>query len=326
MKRILFSLARRLAVLVLAALCAPSTLAAEYPDKPIRMIVPTTAGSVPDQVARWLGEQLAARLGQPIVVDNRPGAGGAIGLAAVASAPPDGYTLGMQALPWVVTPSLVAKMPYDTERDFAPVALVAWSNTLLVVPAVSPLQSVADIVARAKAKPGELKFSSAGIGTPAHLVLSLLEHEAAIKLTHVPYTGAPASVSAVAGGDTDLTAASPRVVLPLVQAGKLRVLATTSPRRLRAFPDVPTLVELGHRGVELSDWQGVVVPAAVPREVVARLHAAIEAVLALPDARSRLEAMGMEPALMNPDEFAAHVSSEMKRWSAVVRKAGITAQ
>lgn len=309
----------------IAATLSGAPAAAAYPDHPVKLIVPTTAGSVPDQLARWLAERLAADLGQPVVIDNRPGASGAIGLDAVAKATPDGYTLGIQTLPFIVAPLLVSTTPFDTEKDLAPVTLVNWSFNVLVVPATSTARSVADLVVLARTKPSGLAYSSQGNGTPSHLILTLFGRHTGLNLLHAPYKGGPASISAVLSGDVDMTTGGTFAVEPHIKAGKLRALATTAPRRMAAFPDLPTLVELGYTGVELSDWQGIVTAAATPRAIVDRLHAAVARVLAQPAARQTLATLGMEPAGMGPDEFATYQHAEIAKWRKLVREAHITA-
>jgi tripartite-type tricarboxylate transporter receptor subunit TctC len=324
----MFSLPNRIfQILMLAPLLTLHTAsAADYPSKPIRLIVSTTAGSLPDQVARWLAAELSPRLAQPIVVDNRPGASGSIGLSALASAPADGYTIGLQTLPWLLGPALLEKATYDSARDFTPIAMLAWSYNLVVTPSSGSASSVADIIAKAKESPEVVKFSSPGNGTPAHLVLSLLQHQTGVTMTHVPYVGGPASLAAVVKGETDITTTSVREAQPLVQAGRIRVLATGAPRRLASHPTTPTLKELGYAGVELSDWQGVIAPRGTPKEVIQRLDAEITALLAKPDTRAKLESMGMEPALLDQEKFAAHIATETERWTRVLRAAGIKAQ
>jgi len=314
------------AAALLAALAAGASPAiAAWPERPLRLIVPTTAGSVPDVIARLIGERLAEALGQQVVVDNRPGGGGTIGLQALARAAPDGYTLGLQTLPFVITPALVPTMPYDIERDLQPVTLLDWNHAVLVVPASSPLTSVADVVREARANPGALTYASGGNATPSHLTFALLEQQTGIRLTHVPYKGGPAAATAVIAGEVNLYGASVGLAGTNVKAGKLRALATSAPRRIAAMPEVPTLLELGYAGVELSDWQGIVVPAGTPRDVVLHLHAALARIIALPEVRARLGTLGMEPAGMGPDEFAAYQAGEMRKWHALVRTAGIRA-
>jgi tripartite-type tricarboxylate transporter receptor subunit TctC len=276
-------------------------------------------------VARLLGEKLAGALGQPVVVENRPGAIGTIGLNAVAKAPADGHTLGLIALPYIAAPSLLANVPYDTERDLAPVTLITWSYTLLAVSAASSVRSVADLVALANAQPGALKFSSGGNATPPHLAGELFIREAGVKITHIPYKGSPAGVIALLAGDVDLTFGATGTVSPQLKSGKLRALATAAPRRLALHPEIPTLIELGYPALEVSDWQGVVAPAGTHRDVIVRLHAEIVKVLATADFRERLNALGLEASGLGPEPFAAHIHKEIHRWGNLVRAAGIKA-
>jgi tripartite-type tricarboxylate transporter receptor subunit TctC len=316
--------------LICAAACAAIAMVARpveasgYPDRPIKLIVPTVPGTVPDVLSRLIGDRLATVLGQPLVIENRPGAIGTIGLNAVAKALPNGYTLGVLTVPYIIAPRLLAQVPYDTERDLAPVTLVAWNYTLLAVPIASPVRSVADLVNLAKVKPGELKFSSPGNATPPHLAGELFERAAGIDLVHIPYKGASASTTALATGEVDMGFASPGVIAQYVKAGKLRTLATAAPRRLAAYPDLPTLRELGY-AVEISDWQGIVVPAGTPKDVIATLHAAITKVIAAEDFKQRLDTLGMEVGGIGPAEYAAHIHNEIQRWGKLVRDAGIKA-
>ncbi|MGB7541883.1 MAG: tripartite tricarboxylate transporter substrate binding protein [Burkholderiales bacterium] len=313
------------ATLALAPVIAQAQATATYPVKPIKLIVPTTPGSPPDLVARVIGEKLAPALGQPVLVENRPGTGGIIGLEAVAKSAPDGYTLGVISMPYVVTPSLVAHMPYDIERDLAPVSLVVWAYAILAVPAASPATSVADLVALAKAKPGALKFSSGGNGTPPHLAGELFKRSAGVDIAHIPYKGAPAGVTALLAGDVDMMIGATGALSAHLRSGRLRALATAAPRRIAAYPDLPTLIELGYSGVEIRDWQGVVAPAGMPKDLITRLHAEIAKAAAMPDVKQRFERFGMEAAGVGPKEFGAHIHSELKRWARVVREAGIKA-
>lgn len=308
--------------LALAPLVGQPQGTASYPTKPIKIIAPGPPGSPPDVVARIIGERLAAPLGQPVVIENRPGTNGIIGLHALAKSAPDGYTLGIISMPIVVTPSLVAQMPYDIERDFAPVSLVVWNYQILAVPAASPAKSVADLVSAAKAKPGALKFSSAGYGTPPHLAGELFMRETGVKLTHIPYKGALEQVAALLAGDVDMMIGAAGAISPHVKSGKLRALATPAPRRIAAYSNLPTLVELGY-GLEMRDWLGVLAPAATPKDLIARLQAEITKATTTPELKQRFEALGMEVADVKPEEFGAHIHSETKRWGKVVRDAGI---
>lgn len=314
------------AVVGLLVVAAPATAnEPAYPAKPIRLVVPSAPGSPPDVVGRLVGSRLAIAVGQPVVIENKTGATGLIALQAVAGAAADGYTLGVIGLPHMVSPTLFAKMPYDTEKDFAPVVLINWNSHLLAVPAASPIRSVADLVAAAKARPGALRFSSAGHGTPAHLVGELLKREAGIDMTHVPYKSAPAAAQALISAEVDLLVGSLGGVAPHVSSGKLRALATPAPQRVARYPDLPTFAELGYPVIQLRDWQGIVAPANTPREVIVRLHGEIATVAAMPEVKERLEAVGMEVAAMGPDEFAAHIRRELRRWNELAREAGIKA-
>jgi tripartite-type tricarboxylate transporter receptor subunit TctC len=298
---------------------------APYPTKPLKLIVPTVPGPPPDVVARILGEKLGGALGQPVIIENRPGAIGTIGLGAVAKSAPDGYTLGLIALPYVIAPHLLAQVPYDTQKDLAPVTLINWSYPTLAVRADSHVRSLSDLVALAKARPGELKFSSSGNGTPPHLAGALFNREAGVTITHIPYKGGAAGVVALLSGEVQLTFAAASAMAPHVNMGRLRPLATGAPRRLPKYPDIPTLVELGYADLVITDWQGIVAPAGTPREVIARLHAEVAKVLSTTDVRQRLEVLGFEPAGLGPDAFAAHIHHDIKKWSKLVVDAGIKA-
>lgn len=310
------------ATLALAPHVARSQAAASYPTKPIRIIVAGPPGIPPDVVARILGERLAAPLGQPVVIENRPGTNGIIGLQALARSAPDAYTLGIISMPVTVTPSLVARIPYNMERDFAPVTMVAWAYPILAVSAARPMKSVADLVAAAKARPGALNFASGGNGTPPHLAGELFKRAAGVDIVHIPYRGALEGVAAVLAGDADMMIGATGATSPHVKSGKLRALATSSPRRIAAYPDLPTLVELGYN-VEVRDWLGVLAPAGTPKVLIARLHAQIAKATATLDTRQRFEALGMEVVDMGPEEFGTHIRSELQRWAQVVRDAGI---
>jgi tripartite-type tricarboxylate transporter receptor subunit TctC len=310
---------------LVAALATQAQAAAPYPAQPVRLIVPGAPGTAPDLISRILAERLTRALGQPVVVENRVGAIGTIGLHAVARAAPDGYTLGVLAMPYVVAPSLLPQVPYDTEKDLAPVTLVSWNYAVLTVPSTSPARSVADLVTLAKAQPGLLKFASPGNGTPPHLAGELLMREAGGTMTHIPYKGAAPAVTAVFTGEVDMYFGQPASLAPHLKSGKLRALATAAPQRLAAYPDLPTLVELGYPTVRLSDWIGIVAPAGTPAEVIRRLHAELTKILATPEVRQRLEASGMEAAGSGPEEFSALISSELRRWAKLVREIGIKA-
>ena len=300
---------------------------APYPVKPIRVIVPAAPGGPPDIVARALSEKLTSALGQQVIVDNRPGAGGAIGLEALLRAAPDGYTISVIGMPFIaVTPRLVSKLPYDPARDFVPLALIAWNYNALVVPGGSVARSVPDLIAAAKAKPGLLRFSSGGIATPAHLTGELLKREAHIDLAHVPYKAPGLAVNALLGGEADMMIGTIGSIMGFVKAGKLRALATAAPARIAAFPDLPTFVELGYSSVQMRDWQGVFVPRGTRAEAVERLGAEIRKAAGSLEVRSRLEGLGMEVANAGPQQASTQMRSDIERWGRLIREANIRAE
>jgi tripartite-type tricarboxylate transporter receptor subunit TctC len=262
-------------------------------------------------------------LGQPVIVDNRPGASGTIGIAVAAKSAPDGYTLAAIGMPPLVLASLFAQPPFDTERDLAPIALVAWNYNVLAVPAASPVKSVAQLIAAAKARPGALRYSSGGNATPAHLASELLKREATVDILHVPYKGAAAAVAAMLTGEVDMMIGAVGALTPQIKSGRLRSLATSAPQRIAAHPELPTFMEVGYPGVQLRDLQGIAAPAGTPRNVIIRLHAAITAATATAEVRERLETVGIEAASAGPEQFAAHIRSELRRWGKVIRDAGI---
>jgi tripartite-type tricarboxylate transporter receptor subunit TctC len=316
-----------MAVLLAVTSCLVASAAETFPAKAIRVIAPVPPGSPPDMVARILGEQLARDFGQPVIVDNRPGANQTIGMNLVATAQPDGYTLGMVSLPTAVVPNIVAKMPYDTARDFAPVREVAWTSNVLVVRGDSEISSVHDLIASAKAKPGKMTFASGGNGTPAHVMGELFRAQTGVDLLHVPFRGAVEGMSAVLAGHVDLMFASAGVVIPNVRAGKLKALAQTSARRLPSFSEVATLTELGFPDISVRDWQGIVAPVGTPQPVLDRLSTALRDALGRPEVKQRLRNLGLEPVEdSGPAQFNAFVASELKRWAAVARTAGLQAE
>jgi tripartite-type tricarboxylate transporter receptor subunit TctC len=301
----------------------PEVQATPYPERPIKLIAATTPGSLPDVLARLLAERLAPSLGQAIVVENRPGGGGTIGLGAVAKAAPDGYTLGIINTPALAAANMITRMPYDTENDLSPVALIGWNYALLVIRSDLPVRSVPELVAAAKTQPGMWKYSSPGNGTPGHLGMKLFERQTGTELLHVPYKGAPAATMALLRGDVDVYMAGMLTLEPHVKSGTVRALAVIAPRRLAANPDVPTMIELGYPQVDLTDWQGVVAPAGTPVEVIERLGREIANIVAQPDMKARMEHFSMEPSGMGPREFKTLIHSEMPRLRQLVREANI---
>ena len=304
-------------------LCGPEPVG--YPNKPIRFIS-GAAGSPPDVAARIVMERVGSSLGQPIVIDNRPGAIGTIALHAVAKAPPDGYTFGAFALPHVLAPALLAQLPFDIRRDLAPVAQMTWSSHILVVRTSSRWKTVNDMVADAKSKPGQITFASGGNATPAHISGEFLKQRAGIDIRHIPYKGAISGITAVLGNHADLMFAATAASGPHIRSGRLRALATPAPQRTEDFPEVPTMIELGFAGFEVREWTGVVAPAKTPREILARMAEEIARATSVPEIRAKLVANGLAPAgRSGPQEFGRLIRAELERWGAVVRAAGLRA-
>jgi tripartite-type tricarboxylate transporter receptor subunit TctC len=300
---------------------------AAYPAKPIRLIVSGAAGTPPDALARIVAEPLSAALGKPVMVDNRPGGSGILAMGMLAKAAPDGHTLATIGLPQIVAPSLMAELPYDTLRDFAPVIQLAWSANVLVVGTASSLRGLSDFVTLAKAKPGALTYASGGNGTPSHLASELLKRHAGIDVRHVPYKGIPAGLAAVMGDQVDIAFAGIATALPLVRSGRLRALATAGAQRLPALPDVPTIAEVGFPGFQQNEWYGVVAPAGTPPEVIARLAADLARIVTRADVHARLTHVGLYPVEKSgPEALGALIRTELPRWRAIVREAGIKAE
>jgi tripartite-type tricarboxylate transporter receptor subunit TctC len=313
------------ASLGLLLLCAGAVaLAQDYPAKPIHLIVPFPPGGGNDTVARAIATQAGPALGQPIVVDNRPGAGGIVGAEAAAKAPPDGYTLFLGGVgSHAVNPNLHAKLPYDAVKDFAPITLVASAPSVLVVNPSLPARSVAELTAYARANPGKLNYASNGNGSSAQLAAVLYETMAGVKMVHVPYKGLAPALNDLLGGQVQLMFNSILGVIPLIQAGRLRALAVTSRKRSALLPEVPTLAESGLAGYEAGSWYGILAPAGTPRAIVERLHAEIVAAVKAPEVSQRLAAEGAEVIGSTPEEFAAHIQAELARMREAIRAGGI---
>jgi tripartite-type tricarboxylate transporter receptor subunit TctC len=319
------SLASRLAVGIVAGLAlAGPAKAQDYPTKPIRLVVPFAAGGATDVLARLVGERLTASLGQQVVVDNRPGAGGNIGSDLVARAEPDGYTILMGAVgTHAINPSLYPKMPYDPVKDFAPVTLVASVPNVLVVNPEVPAKSVQELIDLAKAKPGELNFASSGNGTSIHLSGELFKAMTGTDIVHVPYKGSGPAVTDLLGGQVQMMFDNMPSSLPHVKAGKLRALGVTSAKRSPALPEVPTIAEAGVPGYDATSWFGILAPAGTPEPVVTRLQGAIVQALGEPEMRQRMADLGAEPVGDTPAEFGQFITAELAKWAKVVNDAGV---
>ena len=314
--------------LALTMMFAVAPAAAEtYPSRPITVIVPFAGGSASDVVTRIVLERMSASMGQPIIVDNRAGAGGNIGAETAAHAVPDGYTLFLGGVgSHGINPAIQAKLPYDPVRDFAPVSLIASAPLLAVVHPSVPAKSIGDLIKLARARPGQLNFASSGVGTIGHLSAELLNAMAGIRIEHVPYKGTGPALTDLLGGQVQLMFNSAVSMLPQVRTGKLRALAVTSAKRLAALPEMPTVAESGVPGYEAASWYGVFVPAGTARPTIEKLSGEVVRITRAPDVRERLLADGAEPAGMSPAEFAAFIQRELARWAKVVREAGIKPQ
>ena len=303
---------------------AATVQAADYPQRPIRLVVPYAAGGSTDTVARIVGARLGERLGQQIVVDNRTGAGTLIGTEIVQHATADGHVLLMATPPLAVNPSLYAKVSYAVERDFVAVTNVAGSSNLLVVHPSLPANSVSELVALLKAAPGKYNYGSSGVGGAGHLAMALFESMAGVDVVHVPYKGgAPAVVDLVAGRLT-LMMANLTTAQPHIRAGKLRGLGVGKVKRSPLFPEMPTIAEAGVKGYEANNWNGVVAPTGTPRLAIERLHQEIVATLKEPAIADRMARAGLEPVGDTPAEFAQYLKSEAAKWGKLVKSAGIT--
>ena len=321
---------RVLPALALALLCGWSgsqfAFAQAYPSKPIRLITPGAPGAATDIRGRWLAEQLARTLGQPIVVDNRFGAGGTIATGAAAKSAADGYTLILvHQGTLIIAPYIYPSITYDPSADFAPVTRLSLNPLVLAVNHSVPVSSLSELLRLAREKPGQLVYGSPGSGSPPHLAGELFKSMASIAVTHVPYKGGGAAVTDLAGGRLTYTFDNLSVQLPFVKAGKTKAIAVTGTSRLAVLPAVPTIAESGVPGYDYLSWMGIAVPAKTPKEIVHRLHQEIAKILATPEAREWLGAQGADPGGDSPAEFAAYIKAETAKLAPVIRKAGIKA-
>jgi len=309
-------------VLATSACVATASAQPQYPNRPIRFVVPLATGGALDIASRLFGQKLADAFGQQVVIDNRPGAGGMIGAELAARASPDGYTLMMGSISHTVLPSMHKKLPYDIVKDFAPVSmLVSFPFLLLVHPAL-PAKSVTELIALAKAKPGQINYASGGNGSTAHMAAELFKSLTGINVVHVPYKGTAPALIGFLAGETGLAFYSASATLAHAKAGRLRALATTGERRSPSLPDLPTVAEAGVPGFVTGSWAGALAPAGTPKPIVAKLHGELTRILQLPEIRERLAALDFEPVGNSPEEFGAIIRKEVVRWAKVVKESG----
>ncbi|CAN7718618.1 tripartite tricarboxylate transporter substrate binding protein [Variovorax sp. LjRoot290] len=313
-----------LAAATAASFAAPAT-AQSFPAKPIRIVVPATPGGAIDLAARVIGDKLAQAWGQPVVVDNKPGAAGISGTDIVAKAPADGYTFALVASSHAINATLYGKLPYDTQKDFTPVALTHVVPLVLVVNNNLPAKSVRDFANYLKANPGKVSYASSGNGGAPHLSAELFKSLTATTMTHIPYKGSTAAHTDLISGEVQAMFDTVVAIGPQIKAGKVRPLGVTTAKRSAALPEVPTIAESGVSGYETSTWGGLIAPAGTPKDIVAKVNAEVNRILKMPDVRERLQASGAEPASGSADDFERFIQSEMQKWGQVVKASGATA-
>jgi len=313
---------RIFAAVALAALAAVAQAQA-WPSKPIKWVVPFAPGGTTDILARTVGEKLAVALGQPVIIENKPGAGGGVGAEFTAKSAPDGYTImGGTISTHAINASLYKSLPYDPVKDFVAITLIARVPNMLVINPSVPAKDVKELIALLKANPGKYSFASSGNGTSQHLSGELFKSMSGTDMQHIPYKGSPPALQDVVGGQVAMTFDNITTALPLAKAGKLRALAVTTAKRSSVAPEVPTLAESGLPGFEVGSWQGVFAPAGTPPEIVKRLNAEIVKALNMPDVRDKLSGLGAEIVADSPEEFSALVKAEVAKWADVVKKSG----
>jgi len=305
-------------------LCAGSTVAQGYPAKPIRIIVPYAPGGSTDVVFRILAPRLAEILGQTVLVENRPGGSSTIGLDIAAKSQPDGYTLGVPNITFGANPSLMKKMPFDTEKDLVPVSLVSVVTLVLSVHPSVPVKSVKELIVLAKSKPGSLNYGSAGNASANHLATERFKHMTGINMVHIPYKGGGPAVISIVGGETAVLFATIPSAFQHFKTGRLVALGVSSLKRSVALPNVPSIAEAGVPGFEAIEWNGVVVPTGTPAAVIEKLHQAFARALSIPEVKERIVGLGADPVGNSPEEFSAFIKKEIATWSKVIKEVGIT--
>jgi len=316
----------RVALLLIASLATSASPAQDYPSRPVRMVVPFAPGGSTDVLARIIGQKLTERSGQPVIIENRAGAGGNIGAEQVARSAPDGYTLLLGGVPHAISASLYSKLPYDLARDLAAIAEIASFPSAIVLHPSLPANSVKELIALARARPGQLSFGSAGNGSPNHLSLELFQTMAGVRMVHVPYKGSGQLVGDLLAGQVQLASMGLPVAVPHVQSGKLRAIAVTGAARSSLLPGVPTVSEAELPGFEVTSWYGVFGPAGLPGDIIVKLNSEIGSAVTAPDVKERLAALGAEPSVKAPDQFGRYVRQEIIKWAKVVKDSGAKAE
>ena len=317
---------KRFATLVFAACIGLAAHAADFPSRPVRIIVPSTPAGGLDVLARLIAPKLTEKWGQQIVIENRAGAGGIIGTEIAAKATPDGHTLLLVAAGYSANPFLYKSLPYDTPKDFAPITILGFAPNVLVVHPSVGVSSVRELIALAKHKPGTLTYASSGVGTSGHLAMALLERSAGVKMIHVPYKGAGAATAAVVAGETHMLFSATAAVMPHVKSGRIRALAVTSGRRWPSMADVPTMAEAALPGYAVDGWYAMLAPGKTPKAIVNRIYDDVVGILKMPEVASKIQAAGFEVSGIPSAEFSKYIDSELRKWGAVIKEAGIRAE
>jgi tripartite-type tricarboxylate transporter receptor subunit TctC len=315
-----------LAASALFALATNPATAADFPARPVRLVVASSPGGALDVLARLVSPKLTDKWGQPVVVDNRAGAGGVIGTEMVAGANPDGYNLLVIAQGFTANPFLYKKLPYRTPEDFAPITILAYGPNVLVVHPSVKAGSVKELITLAKEQPGKLNYATSGVGAASHLSVEMFKRMTGAQMVHIPYKGAGAATAAVVGGQVQLLFTSTGAAMPHIRSGRLKALGVTTAKRTPALPDVPTIAETGLSGFQVDGWYALMAPAKTPKAIIDRLYRDTAAVLKLPDVVTRIEAVGLEPAGISPQEFDSYIRAELKKWGKLIKEAGIKAE
>ena len=312
----------KFSALLMVLAMAGSAWAQEYPNRPVRLVAPFSPGGATDTLARIIGQKLNERMGQPMMVENRVGAGGNIGADLVAKSAPDGYTLLLGGVPQAISATLYSRLPYDLQKDLAAVAEIATFPSMIVLHPSLPVKSVKELIALAKARPSELNFGSAGNGSPNHLALELFKTMANVKMVHIPYKGSGQVIGDLLAGQVQLASMGFPVATPHVKSGRLRAIAVTGSERSPLLPAIPTVSEAGLQGFDVTSWYGVFAPASTAKDIVAKLNTEVGNVMANPEVRQRLSGMGAEPSIKTPEQFTQYVREEVSKWAKVVKDSG----
>jgi tripartite-type tricarboxylate transporter receptor subunit TctC len=314
---------------IAASLIFISTMPAfadNYPSRPIHWIVPFAPGGLTDIVARLVGQKLSEAWGQQVIVENRPGAGGIVGTNVVATAPPDGYTIGGISLSFTIYPVLYDKVPFDVFDSFLPITMMSMIPSVLIVNPEQPIHSVEDLIKEAKASPGKIGFADGGVGTGGHVGGELFKKMTGVDMTHIPYRGGGPAVTAVIAGEVPISFSTASLVFQAVRAGEVRAVAVTSPQRIPQLPNVPTVAESGVPGFETQEMQGVVAPVGVPKEIITKLNTEIVRILQLPDIKEKLTNLGAPPQTGSPDDLSKYLHSEVAKWKIVFNDTAVKAK